>query len=207
MTLRILIVDEQAIARLGLRAIAEDAGMEIGGEARNGAEALHLARSQRFDAAVLDVRLPDVGGLELIRELRKLSVPVLVVSAQSEEQFAVRSIRAGAQGYLSKCCAADELVTALRRVASGRPFLSDAVIEQLAAEAQGEAPASHTLLSNREFEVLGLMVDGRAVKEIAAHLHISEKTVSTYRTRMLEKLRLGSTAGLIRYALEHGLAA
>jgi DNA-binding NarL/FixJ family response regulator len=208
--IRCLIADDHPIIRSGLRGlIQQHSDMAEPGEATTAAETLDLVRASTWDLVILDINLPDASGIDVLRRIRHLrpDLPVLVLSAHAEEQFAVRSLRAGASGYLNKQSAADELIIAIRRVLAGRRYVSAALAERLAAalDATATEREPHDALSDREFEVLRLIGVGRAVSEIAESLHLSVKTVSTYRARILEKLSLKSTAELAAYAIRAGL--
>jgi DNA-binding NarL/FixJ family response regulator len=208
--IRCLIADDHPIIRSGLRGlIQQHSDMAEPGEATTAAETLDLVRTSTWDLVILDINLPDASGIDVLRRIRHLrpDLPVLVLSAHAEEQFAVRSLRAGASGYLNKQSAADELIIAIRRVLAGRRYVSAALAERLAAalDATATEREPHDALSDREFEVLRLIGVGRAVSEIAESLHLSVKTVSTYRARILEKLSLKSTAELAAYAIRAGL--
>ncbi|HET6584975.1 MAG TPA: response regulator transcription factor [Nannocystaceae bacterium] len=205
---RILLVDDHPVVRKGMKAILED---ELSGvtvvEAADGDSAL-TALSDAIDVVVLDLSMPGRSGIDLLVEIkhRHPRVPVLIMSLHGEEQFAVRTLRAGASGYLTKAAAPQQLVTAVIKVAEGGRYVSAALAERLAAEvAGGVAAAVHERLSDREFEVMRGIASGQAVSEIAATMHLSVKTVSTYRTRLLEKMGMTSNAELTRYALENGL--
>lgn len=207
--IRVLLADDHAIVRAGLREILADTGdIAVAGEATNGQEALARVRADDYDVAVLDMSMPGRSGLELIKLVKaeKPKLRILVLSMHSEQQYAVRAIRAGASGYLGKESAADELVAAIRRIAGGGAYVSPETAARLALDASGgsEAPA-HARLSDREFQVFKLIANGAAVGEIARQLALSVKTVSTHKTRILEKMGFTSQAELIRYALEHKL--
>ena len=203
---RILLVDDHAVVRKGVRAILEDqlAPVEIS-EASSGDEALS-ALERPFDAVVLDLSMPGRSGIDLLTEIkhRHPELPVLIMSLHGEEQFAVRALRAGASGYLTKAAAPEQLVAAITKIRRGGRYVSEALAERLAA-GLGGAPTPHERLSDREFDVMRGIASGNTVGEIAAHMHLSVKTVSTYRTRLLEKMGMNSNAELTRYALEHGL--
>jgi DNA-binding NarL/FixJ family response regulator len=210
MTTRVLIADDHAIVRDGLRRIIEAAaGFSVAGEAVNGDEALARARRGDCDVLLLDMSMPGRSGVELIKYIKaeRAALPILVLSMHAEEQYAVRAIRAGAAGYLTKDSAPALLVEALRKVASGGHYLTPAVAEQLARSIGGAAPADepHRTLSDRELEVFHALVRGDAVGDIAQRLHLSVKTVSTHKARILEKMRMTSVAELVRYALAHKL--
>ncbi|WP_119154222.1 response regulator transcription factor [Caldimonas tepidiphila] len=205
----VLLADPHRIVREGLRRLLdEDGDMSVSAEAATGHQVLEQLRRHPVDVALVELNLPGLGGLDLIRRLRAEwpALGVLVLTVHAEEQYALRAFRAGAQGYLSKDCAPEELLGALRKVAGGGAYLSPALAERLAVELTGlhEAPA-HTLLSDREFEVFRMIVAGLRLTEIAERLHLSVKTVSTHKSRILEKMKLDSTAALVRYGVQHGL--
>jgi DNA-binding NarL/FixJ family response regulator len=207
---RVLIADDHAIVREGLKRILEgQEGIEIAGEATNGHEVLERVRAGGFDLLMLDLSMPGKSGIELIRQVKDESpkLRVLVLTMHEEDQYAVRAIRAGASGYLTKESAPGQLVSAIRRLADGRLYISPNVAEQLALDVQprgDEAPHKH--LSDREFEVFQLLVAGRSVSDIASQLHLSVKTVSTHKTRILQKMSAGSVADLVRYAIRYRIA-
>lgn len=207
--IRVLLADDHAIVRAGLREILADTGdILVAGEATNGQEVLAQVRDQDYDLAVLDMSMPGRNGIELIKLVRaeKPGIRILVLSMHSEEQYAVRAIRAGASGYLSKESAADELVAAIRRIAGGGAYVSPETAERLAlAAGRASDAAPHTLLSDREYQVFQLIANGAAVGEIAKQLSLSVKTISTHKTRILEKMGFANQSELIRYALEHKL--
>jgi DNA-binding NarL/FixJ family response regulator len=208
---RVLIADDHAIVREGLKRILEgQEGIEIAGEATNGHEVLERVRAGGFDLLMLDLSMPGKNGIELIRQVKDESpkLRVLVLTMHEEDQYAVRAIRAGASGYLTKESAPGQLVSAIRRLADGRLYISPNVAEQLALDVQprgDEAPHKH--LSDREFEVFQLLVAGRSVSDIAAQLHLSVKTVSTHKTRILQKMNASSVADLVRYAIRYRIAS
>ena len=208
---RVLVADDHAIVREGLKRILEgQEDIEIAGEATNGHEVLERVREGGFDILMLDLSMPGKSGIELIKQVKDESpkLRVLVLTMHEEDQYAVRAIRAGASGYLTKESAPSQLVSAIRRLAEGRLYISPNVAEQLALDVQprgDEAPHKH--LSDREFEVFQLLVSGRSVSDIAAQLHLSVKTVSTHKTRILQKMSAASVADLVRYAIRHHLAA
>ena len=203
--IRVLLADDHKIVREGLRRILGAASdIVVAGEAADGDQALALVRANAFDLAVIDLSMPGLSGLDLIKRLKleRPDLPLLVLSMHGEDQYAARALKAGAAGYLNKDSAAEQLIGALRKVAAGGVHLGEAAAASLVA---GERQP-HQALSDREFEVLRLLVDGRSPTEIAARLHLSVKTVSTHKTRILEKLGLHSIADLVRYALEHKLS-
>lgn len=207
--IRVLIVDDHAILRRGLmQIISEASDMEVGAEAETGAQAVKLAREQRFDVVLLDLTMPDRSGFDTLQQLKKEKpkLAVLILSMHPEEQYAVRALKAGAAGYLNKQSAPALLLSALRQVASGHRYVSAKVAEDLAgAIARDPDRPLHETLSNREYETLRLMASGRTASQIAADLSLSVKTVSVYRARLLEKLQLKNNAELTRYALQHEL--
>ena len=202
--IRILLADDHQIVRDGLKGIlAATSDIEVAGEAANGDEALALVRANDYDVAMLDMSMPGLSGIDLIKRLKaeKPALRLLVLSMHGEQQYAARALKAGASGYLTKDSAAEQLVGVLRKIAAGGVHISDAAAASLVTSgAEG-----HQSLSNREFEVLRLLVAGLGPTEIGEKLHLSVKTVSTHKARILEKLGVGSTAELVRYALEHKL--
>jgi two-component system invasion response regulator UvrY len=207
--IRLLIADDHPVVREGLRRIIQDApGLEVVGEVASGHELLERLPRVPADIVLLDVSMPGLRFLDLLQRLRSEhpTVAVLVLSVHPEDQYAVRALRAGASGYLTKDHSPEELTEAIRRVYRGNKYVSPALAERLATDvAAGSRDVRHELLSDREYEVLCLLGSGRAVKEIAHSLKLSPKTVSTYRTRVLEKMGVTSNADLVRYAALHGL--
>ncbi|HXZ91509.1 MAG TPA: response regulator transcription factor [Burkholderiales bacterium] len=207
--IRVLIADDHKLVREGLKRIlaaAED--LRVAGEASSGDEALALARANDYDLALVDMSMPGVAGIELIRRLRleKPALRILVLSMHGEQQYAARALKAGAAGYLTKDSATEQLVGAIRKVAAGGLYITAAAAESLVSEtAAGGAAAPHASLSDREFEVFRLLAGGHGPTEIAERLHVSVKTVSTHKARILQKMNLDGTAALVRYALEHDL--
>ncbi len=206
---RILIADDHAIVRDGLRRILESAaGVEVAGEAVNGDEVMARVRDGGFELLLLDLSMPGKSGIELIKWVKSArpELAVLVLSMHQEEQYAVRAIRAGASGYVTKESASTLLVAAIRKVAGGGLYISPGVAEQLALRLRPPAKdLPHQTLSDREFEVFGLLVTGGSVSDIAARLNLSGKTVSTHKARILEKMGVDSVADLVRYAIAHKL--
>jgi DNA-binding NarL/FixJ family response regulator len=207
--MRILIVDDHAVIHQGLKRIIEDEfrGAEFG-EARHAQQALDLIDREHWDVVILDIELPGRSGLDVLKQIRtgRLRLPVIVFSMHSEEQFAVRAFKAGASGYVEKDGAPDQLIEAIRKVISGGRYVSSELAENLAASlATDVSRAPHEILSDREFEVLRLIAGGMTTTAIAEQLSLSVKTVSTYRTRILEKLQLKASSELIRYAVDHEL--
>jgi len=207
--IRVLLADDHAIVRAGLKEILADTGdVTVAGEATNGQEVMAQVRAQDFDVAVLDMSMPGRSGIELIKQVKdeKPKLRILVLTMHSEEQYAVRALKAGASGFLTKEAAADQLVAAIRKVAGGGAYVSPETAERLVLDAAPRAEAApHTLLSDREFQVLQMIAGGKTVGEIAKKLSLSVKTVSTHKTRILHKMGLANQAELIRYALEHKL--
>ena len=207
--IKVLIVDDHAIFRQGLKRIVEDTpDIVIVGEAETAQEALNLSRKEYCDVMVLDLTLPDKNGLDLLKELRqeRPRPPILVLTMHPEDQFAVRVLKAGASGYMTKESAPEELVGAIKKVLAGGRHVSAALAEIMAAyiTVDDKRPA-HELLSNREFQVLRLIASGKTVSQIAKEISLSVRTVSTYRTRILEKMALKSNAELTHYAFQHQL--
>jgi DNA-binding NarL/FixJ family response regulator len=207
--MKILLTDDHAVVRHGLKQIlAEEFRRAIFGEARNAQEALDLVWKEHWDVVVLDITMPGRSGLEVLREIKKSKprVPVLVLSMHPENQFAVRVLKRGASGYMTKESAADELVGAIKKVLAGGRYVSTSLAEKLATYLAADTPkAPQELLSDREFQVLRLIASGKIVSEIAKELSLSVKTISTYRTRILEKMRLRNNAELMHYAMQHQL--
>ena len=208
--IRVLVVDDHAVVRRGvLQVLAEAPDMIVTGEADSGLAVLQMAQANDYDVIVLDIALPDASGLEILKQLRTLrpEQQVLMLSVYPEKQYAIRALRAGAAGYLTKDSAPDELTMAIRQVAQGRKYITRSLAEQLAAGLEEETESEpHETLSDREYQVMRLLTAGKSVTDIAGELSVSVKTVSTYRTRILEKLGLKTTAEIIRYGLERGLA-
>ena len=209
--IHVLIADDHAIVRQGLKQIlSETEDLVVAGEADDGADALRLARQQPWDVFLLDVSMPNRNGIDTLKQLKKEfpRQPVLILSMHPEEQYAVRALKAGASGYLTKQSAPDQLVDAIRHVAQGKKYVSPTVAEQLAAAISLDTEKQpHEALSDREHQVLVLIASGRTLTQIAEELNLSVATVGTYRARLLEKMGLKSTAELIRYGIENGLAA
>jgi len=210
--IKVLIVDDHAIVRRGLKELLTDEPDISVFEAGDAELASELIRKDRWDLIVLDLDLPGKSGLQLLDEVKRdsRSIPVLVLSVHSEEQFAVRTLRAGAAGFMSKDAAAEDLVAAIRRILAGGKHISQTVAELLVARASPDSDAftsPHEKLSDREFQILRLFGSGKTVTGIARELSISIPTVSTYRARILEKLQMKTTAELIRYAIQNRLVS
>jgi two-component system, NarL family, invasion response regulator UvrY len=207
--IKILIADDHTILRDGLKQIlSECSDMTVAGEADNGFDALSKIRAEHWDVVLLDMAMPGKSGIDLLKQIKseKPALPVLVLSMQKENQYAVRTLKAGASGYLCKDSASADLVRAIRKVASGGLFISAAVAETLALGLTGNRDAPpHTLLTDREFQVFRMIAAGTGVTAIGDSLNLSVKTISTHKTRIMQKMNFSNTAELIRYALKHGL--
>lgn len=207
--IRLVIADDHTIMREGLKRILDGADdLAVVGEAVDGFEVLSHIRKGGFDVLILDLSMPGRSGVELIRQIKEETpkLPVLVLTMHDEEQYAIRAMRAGARGYLTKESAGTQLLTAIRKVASGRPYISSEVAEQLALDVMpSDEDHPHKKLSDREFEVFSLIVNGKTITEIADLLHLSAKTISTHKTRILYKMGMNSLAELVHYAVAHRL--
>ena len=206
---RVLIVDDHEIVRRGLKQILIDEFKELEvGEAGDARQAMEAAHQKPWDIVLLDINMPGRSGLEVLEDLRQLrpELPVVVLTAFPEADFAIRSFKLGACGYVNKQSASDELLAALRKALAGGRYITPSLAEKLAATLAGEVASDpHETLSNRELQVLRLIASGRTIKEIAAQLSLSEKTVGTYRTRISAKMGLATNVELTRYALQHRL--
>ncbi len=207
--MRALIVDDHEIVRRGLKEVLDDEFPELEtGEAENSRAALELITTQEWDIVLLDINIPGRNGLEVLSEIKRLRprTPVLVVSAYPEEEFAIRSLKLGASGYLNKSSASDEVVAAARKAMAGGKYVTALLAEKLAAMLGSDIQhAPHESLSSRELQVLRMIASGKTIKEIAAELALSEKTVGTYRLRIAKKMGLNSNVELTRYAMKHRL--
>ena len=207
--IRILVVDDHAIVREGLKQILADVNdMAVRDEAGNGQEALAKIRDGEFDVVLLDISMPGRSGLEILKEIKaeRPKLPVLILSMHAEEQYAIRALRAGASGYLTKASAPDELIGAIRKVSCGRKYVSSSLAEKLALELDIDTKKPpHTTLSDREYQVMLMIASGKSVKEIADELCLSVKTISTYRTRLMEKMNMKKNAELTLYAIQNNL--
>jgi DNA-binding NarL/FixJ family response regulator len=202
--IRVLLADDHQIVRDGLRGILARTGdIEVAAEALDGDQALALVRANQYDVAILDMSMPGLSGIDLVKRLaiERPTLRMLVLSMHAERQYAARVLKAGAAGYLNKDSAAEQLVAAIRKIAAGGVHIGEAAAASLVSAGAGGQRA----LSDREFEVLRLMVEGKSPSDVADQLHLSVKTVSTHKTRILEKLGLKTTADLVRYALENKL--
>ena len=207
--IKVLVADDHSIIRQGLRQILEDTSdMRVTGEAENGVQALQIAQEGDYDLLLLDITLQDKNGIEVLKQIKKSrpQLPVLILSMHPEAQYALRSLKAGASGYLNKQSAPTELINAIRQVASGKKYISGQLAEQLALGlSQGYQELSHQTLSNREYQTLCLMASGKKLSEMADIMSLSPKTVSVYRARLLEKMKLKTNAEAIHYAITHHL--
>ena len=207
--IKILIADDHAVVRRGLKQIlAEEPNMAVFGEACNAQEVLKNVREQNWDIVILDITMPDRSGLEVLKELKNIrpKLPVLILSIHPEEQYAVRVLKAGAAGYMTKESAPEELVKAVRKVIRGGKYISPSLAEKLAfdLEVDLEKPL-HEALSNREYQVMCMIASGKTVKEIAKELYLSVKTISTHRARILGKMKMKTNAELTHYAIKNRL--
>jgi DNA-binding NarL/FixJ family response regulator len=207
--IKVLIADDHAVVRRGLRQIMlDEGGSFVIEEATSGQEALRKLHEAQWDVMVLDVSLPDRNGLDLLQEVKQLcpKLPILMLSVHPESQYGLRALRAGASGYLNKESAPEELIQAITKVVGGSRYISLSLAETLAATMIGDVERQpHEWLSNREFTVFLRIGSGKSVSEIADELSLSVKTVSTYRTRILEKMHFTSNAEIIRYVIDHQL--
>jgi DNA-binding NarL/FixJ family response regulator len=207
--IKVLIADDHAVVRRGLKQIlAETSDMIVAGEAVSGPDTLDKVRDGEWDALVLDITMPGRSGLDILKQLKRERprLPVLVLSVHSEAEFAMRALKAGASGYMTKESASDELAKALRIVSEGGKYIGAHMAELMALEiATGSAKPLHKNLSDREYEVMRMIGSGRTVTEIAKELSLSVKTVSAYRARVLDKLNMTTNAQLIRYVIKNGL--
>jgi two-component system, NarL family, invasion response regulator UvrY len=207
--MRILIADDHPLFRAGLKeTLSKEKDVQLIGEADNGLKALELARKQRWDVVLLDLTMPGTDGLEALQELRREQpkLPVLILSAHPEDQLALRLLKAGAAGYLTKDKAPEVLLAAVRKVLRGEKYISESLAAKVTLDAvTGAKAALHEALSHREYQVMRMIAAGKAIKEIAAELFLSVRTVSTYRARVLEKMKMKTNADLIRYAMQHNL--
>jgi DNA-binding NarL/FixJ family response regulator len=206
--IRVLVVDDHAVVRHGMKQILADAGIASIGEASSAQEALDRLAAEHWDVVVLDVGLPDRNGLDVLRDIKALHprLPVLVLTVFGEEPYAARALKAGAAGFLTKECLPEDLVHSVRELSQGRRYLSPRLACNLAFRlGSPPEPYGHEHLSDREFQVLSMLASGKRMTDAAATLGLSIKTVSTYRTRILTKIGVRTTADLIQYAIRHGL--
>ncbi len=207
--MKILIADDHPIFRAGLKeTLARESDVDLIGEADDGQKVLALARRQRWDVVLLDITMPKKEGLEVLKELRQElpKLPILILSAHPEDQLALRLLKAGAAGYLTKDKAPEVLISAIRKVLKGEKYISEALAQKTVIDVISDAPeALHETLSNREYQVMRMIAAGNSIQDIAAQLFISARTVSTYRARVMDKMGMKTNAEVIRYALEHKL--
>lgn len=207
--LRILIADDHPIVRQGLKQlIGKTTDMVAVDEASDGWEVLNKARASHCDVVLLDISMPGLHGLDIIRQLKKESprLPILILSMHSEEQYAVRAFRAGASGYLTKQSTPDELITAIRKVSMGGKYVSSSLAERLASDLEiGAKQLPHEALSNREYQVMRMIAAGKTVAKIAEELSLSVPTISTYRSRLLQKMQMKNNVELANYVIENQL--
>jgi DNA-binding NarL/FixJ family response regulator len=208
--IRVLVADDHAIVREGLKQIvSEPSDMVVADEAENGNEVLEKILTNEYEAVVLDITMPGINGLDALKQIKsqRPELPILILSMHPEEQYALRVLKAGASGYLTKESAPEELITAIRRVSSGMKYVSSSLAERLASDLETDHDRPrHTTLSDREYQVMCMLASGKPVKQIAEALSLSIKTISTYRRRILEKMGMESNAELVRYALENNLS-
>ncbi len=205
---RVFVADDHALFREGVKALlAEEADLAVAGEAGTARETLARIRDESWDVLLLDISLPDGSGIDLLRQIRphKPDLPILILSMHPEEQFAVNLLRAGATGYLTKDAVPQDVVHAIRTLLNGRKYISAAVAQILAEDVGSDTRPAHEQLSEREFQVFFKLATGRSVGDIATELCLSNKTVSTYRARILEKMNATSNADLTYYAIKNGL--
>jgi two-component system, NarL family, invasion response regulator UvrY len=205
---RVLIVDDHSVVRQGLKQILHESDIPVSiGEAGSGQEALSLARTGDWDLVVLDISLPDRSGLDVLKQIKSYypKLPVLVLTMHAEEQYAVRVLRAGAAGYLTKDSAPEEMATAVKKVAAGGRYVSSSLAEKLVFDMGGLRERPHEALSDREFQVFCMLASGERIKDIAEKLCLSVKTVSSHRARILTKMKMRNNAQLVQYALEQKL--
>ncbi len=207
--IRVLLADDHAVVRRGLRQILQELpGVDGVDEAGNGQEALALIRKKNYQLVLLDISMPGASGLDVLKQIKteRPKLPVLMLSMYPEEQYAVRALKAGASGYLTKETAPEQLVNAVTRILEGRKFVSESLAEHIATglDRAGER-LPHEDLSDREFQIMRMLASGKTVTEIGGELALSAKTVSTYRTRLLTKLGFRTNADITRYAMQHKL--
>lgn len=203
---RVLIADDHALVRAGLKQfLVDDRSITAVGEAATGRETLEKLRDETWDLVILDIGMPDRSGIDILQQIRAVHdrTRVLVLSGFPERQYALNVLRAGASGYIAKDCAPEELLKAVRMVLQGRRYVSDSLAELLLLDLDQADKPLHSLLSDREFQIFGKLAAGHGVSEIGRELCLSVKTVSTYRTRILEKMRMKSNADLTSYALRN----
>lgn len=207
--IRIIIADDHAVVRTGLKQIIEsDPNLRVTGEASNGFELIEKIQEGNYDVVLLDISMPGKDGLETLKDVKRIKprLPVLIFTVYPEDQYAVRLLKAGAAGYLNKECEPEELIEAIHRVAMGRKYVSENLAEILAQKIEETSSVPlHESLSDREFQVLCMIASGRTIKQIAEELQLSSNTISTYRIRILEKMKMKNNAELTHYAIKNGL--
>jgi two-component system, NarL family, invasion response regulator UvrY len=207
--IHLLIVDDHAIVRHGLRQVVSEAhDIEVTAEAGSSQEAVRLLREHDFDMVLLDISLPDKNGIETLKMIKrdKPNLPVIMLTMHAEDEFGVRALKAGASGYVTKQSAHDQLLNAVRQVAAGRRYISQDLAEELVRSiGESSEKLPHELLSDREFDTLRMLASGKSLSEIGQMFSISPKTVSVYRTRLLEKMKLKNNAEIAHYAVKNGL--
>ena len=207
--MKIVIVDDHELVREGLKKVLlKESGIQLVGEASNAMELFKLLEETEVDLVVLDITMPGRSGLDIISEIKNLNdkIRILILSMHPEERFALRALKAGASGYLSKEAAARELVSAIRKIMSGGKYISAALADHLVSNLDKElGKLPHETLSNREFEIFRLIAKGKSVGQIAEELILSVNTITSYRSRMMEKMNFSSNAEIVRYAIEHNL--
>lgn len=207
--IRLLVADDHPIMREGIKRILKDClDISVEGEAANGHEVIAMLKNGEFDQLILDLSMPGRSGIELIRQIKKQipNVPVLVLTMHDENQYAIRAIRAGAQGYLNKDSAYQQLIVAIRKIASGHPYISFEVAEQLVSNIYSpheELP--HKNFSEREFQVFSLLAEGKSITEISDQFYLSIKTISTHKTNLMKKMRIHTISELVQYAIKNNL--
>lgn len=207
--IKIIIADDHPIVRAGMKQIiSEAADMSVADEAGDGRQLLHKTRTENFDVVILDITMPHIDGLDVLKQLKieKPKVPVIILSIHPESQYALRVLKAGASGYVTKTSAPEELINAIRKVNRGGKYISPTIAEELAFQLEADFEGMpHEALSDREYQVLCMLASGKTVTEIADELALSVKTVSTYRSRILEKMNMKNNAELIHYAVQNKL--
>jgi len=207
--LRVLIADDHPVFREGLRQIINEVNdLVVASEASDGIEVLKRLREGSCDLVLLDISLPGINGIEILKHLKteKIGIPILILTMHPEEQYAIRALKAGASGYLTKESTPDELVTAIRKISKGGKYISSSLAEKLASEVgRMDVKASHDMLSDREYQIMLLIASGKTVSQIAERLSLSIKTISTYRSRILEKMGMQTNAELTYYAIKNQL--
>jgi len=207
--IKVLIADDHPVVRQGLKQIIEETtDITVGGDASDGVDLLKKVRSGRWDAVLMDMAMPGTSGLDLLKQIKSENpkLPVLVLTVYSEDQYAIRVLQAGASGYLTKGCPPNEVIDAIRKVAGGGKYITESLAEKLAVRLDDDGTKSpHELLSDREYQVLCMIASGKTVSEIGHKLRLSVKTISTYRSRVLVKMKLKNNAQLTQYAVHSNL--